>query len=67
MGKYRPITSKSRTVTVRFPVSEVNLLEELGAKNGISRHTVIRRAITDAIESGRIVALAASAQTKTPA
>lgn len=63
MGKYRPITNKSRTVTVRFPVSELELIEETAANNGISRHAIIRRVMTDAIETGKVFEFA---QTKTP-
>ena len=62
MGK--PNTSKSKCLTIRMPVSELNILENLGAEHGISRHAIIRRALTEAIQSGRVHELA---KTKTPA
>ena len=65
MGKYRPITSKSRCVTVRFPVSELELIEQTAADHGISRHAIIRNLVTDAIKTGKVYDFAQSA--KTPA
>lgn len=64
MGRYRPITSKSRCVTVRFPVAELELIEQTAADHGTNRHAIIRNLVTDAIQTGKVRQFA---QTKNPA
>ena len=59
----KPCTRKSRNVTLRLPIPEIDLIEALAADAGVSRHSVIRNVLTTAIESGTVYDLV---HTKTP-
>lgn len=61
MGK--PNTTKSKNVTVRIPISELEILESTGNQHGLTRHAVIRYLLTEGIQSGRVNQF----RTKTPA
>lgn len=61
MGK--PNTTKSKIVSIRIPVSELDVLESTGNQHGLTRHAVIRFLLTEGIQSGRVQQF----RTKTPA
>jgi|GEM_PF-5615857 len=53
-----PNTKKSKTVTVRFPVTELKEIEELGRNFALNRHALLRLSITEALQSGLMAKLA---------
>lgn len=65
-----PNTSKSRTATVRFPVSELATIESIGEQYDLNRHKLIRLVVSEALRSGRMAQLAeqhAAQKIKAPA
>jgi predicted DNA binding CopG/RHH family protein len=63
-----PITSKSRCITLRLPVEKIAAYDAHAEEQGVTRHHLIKLALSHALQTGVIAELVKNSQkVKAPA